>query len=82
MNCTMMHGSTNINWDILFGSLFVCSFVCFKTLSETPIIQRENCRTLKIMNLKGFVKKSPWPNVGSVPIFGLQQQKKPTNVNT
>lgn len=66
------------HWDILLGSLFVC----FKTLSEIQIIQRENFRMLKIMTMKGFVKKWPRSNLGSILIFGLQEQKKTMNVNT
>ena len=57
--------------------LFVRSFVCFKTLSEIQIIQHENFRMLNIMTMEGFVKKWPLSNLGSIPIFGVQEKKKP-----
>lgn len=61
--------------------LVLCLFVrLFKTLSETQNIQRENFRMLKIMTMEGSVKKSPWPILGSIPIFGLQKQKKTMNM--
>jgi len=30
-----------------------------------------------IMTMEGFVKKWPWSNLGSIPIFGVQEKKKP-----